>query len=318
MAAPLPETVRGPVVDRSKGYLVEEIRDGVYWVTEGAYQVMFVTTGEGVIVVDAPPSIGEYVLAAIGEVTSEPVTHVVYSHSHSDHIGAASMYPPEATIVAHEATAEILRRHADPRRPLPTETFTDRHVLRVGRQELVLEYRGVNHEPGNVFIHAPRQRVLMVVDVFFPGWIPFKNCAMTEDVPGFYRAHDEALRYDFETLVAGHLTRLGTPDDVRVQREYFADVREACVRAMGSIDWMEVAQDTGWENLWLLFDTYLDRIARAAADEVESRWVGRLGAVDVFTEDHCWTVMESLRIDEGFLPGPRGVVEERSWWTARR
>ena len=49
---------------------------------------------EGVIVVDAPPSIGENILAAIAEVTDEPITHVIYSHSHADHIGAAGIYPP--------------------------------------------------------------------------------------------------------------------------------------------------------------------------------------------------------------------------------
>jgi len=58
-AAPLPETSIGPQIDYSKGYLVEEIKDGLYWVTDGAYQAMFLTTGQGVIAVDAPPSIGE-------------------------------------------------------------------------------------------------------------------------------------------------------------------------------------------------------------------------------------------------------------------
>jgi len=57
--APVPETAFGPPVPQDKGYLVEEISDGLYWVTEGMYQVMFLTTGEGVIVVDAPPTIGE-------------------------------------------------------------------------------------------------------------------------------------------------------------------------------------------------------------------------------------------------------------------
>jgi len=58
-AAPLPDAARGPAIDFTKGYLVEEIKDGLYWVTEGAYNTIFLTTGEGVIVVDAPPTIGE-------------------------------------------------------------------------------------------------------------------------------------------------------------------------------------------------------------------------------------------------------------------
>jgi hypothetical protein len=84
VAAPIPDTARGPAVDMQKGYLVEEIRDGLYWATEGAYQAMFLVTGQGVIVCDAPASIGGNILNAIVEVTSEPVTHVILGHSHSD------------------------------------------------------------------------------------------------------------------------------------------------------------------------------------------------------------------------------------------
>ena len=71
MATPVPETARGPAVDMQKGFLVEEIGDGLYWATEGAYQVMFLVTGQGVIVCDAPASIGGNILNAIAEVTSE-------------------------------------------------------------------------------------------------------------------------------------------------------------------------------------------------------------------------------------------------------
>ncbi len=63
--APVPKSAYGPAVPRDKGYLVEEIRGGLYRVTEGAYQVMFLTTGEGVIVVDTPPSIAGKVLLAV-------------------------------------------------------------------------------------------------------------------------------------------------------------------------------------------------------------------------------------------------------------
>jgi hypothetical protein len=52
--APVPPTAYGPPIDPEKGYFVEEISDGLYWLTEGVYTLMFLTTGEGVIVVDAP------------------------------------------------------------------------------------------------------------------------------------------------------------------------------------------------------------------------------------------------------------------------
>jgi len=74
--APIPDSAFGPAIPE-KGYFVEELGDGLYWVTEGVYHVMFLTTGEGVIVVDAPPSMGDKILQAIAETTDEPITHVI-------------------------------------------------------------------------------------------------------------------------------------------------------------------------------------------------------------------------------------------------
>lgn len=310
-AAPIPATALGPAIPQDKGYLVEEIEDGLYWVTEGVYNTMFLTTGEGVIVVDAPPTIGENLLRAIGEVTDEPITHVIYSHTHADHIGAASMYPSEAVYVAHEETAAQLSARAnDPNRtypfgsflggspvPMPTTTFEDRLTLEVGSQVLELEYRGPNHKPGNIFIYAPNQKVLMLVDVVFPGWVPFKNLAVTEDVVGFVNAHDEVLTFEFDTFIGGHWSRLGTREDVEIQKEYVLDLQANSAQAFQTVDFFAVAQEVGFENPFLLFDVYLDRVAEECNDLTLAKWINRLGGADVFTIDHCWVMLESLRID---------------------
>src|SRR5688572_15934801 len=95
----LPEAAKGPAIP-SKGYLVEEIRDGLFWVTDGAYNTMFLVTDKGVVAVDAPPTIGKNYLKAISEVTDKPITHVIYSHAHIDHIGAAGIFPKNAVIIA--------------------------------------------------------------------------------------------------------------------------------------------------------------------------------------------------------------------------
>jgi Metallo-beta-lactamase superfamily len=138
--APVPPIAHGPAIPAS-GYLVDQVRDGLYWITDGVYQCMFLVTGQGVIVVDAPPSLGPNILKAIASVTSEPVTHVVYSHLHADHIGAAGLFPRAATFIAQAATTAFLRRDNDPHRPVPTVTFTDHYTLRVGDQILQLSYK---------------------------------------------------------------------------------------------------------------------------------------------------------------------------------
>lgn len=296
-SAPVPDNAKGPQIDYSKGYLVEEISEGLYWVTEGAYQGMFLVTGEGVIVVDAPPSIGQNYLKAIEEVTDEPITHVIYSHAHNDHIGAASMFPEDATIIAHKLTAEKLEIRNDPNRPVPTVSFEEKYTLEVGNQILELEYHGPMHAPGNIFIYAPQQKVLMLVDVVFPGWVPFKDLAMAEDVPFFIYAHDKILEYDFETFIGGHLTRLGTPEDVQIQKEYFDDIQKNAGLANQQVDFMEIGQKVGFENIWLVFQVYADTITQQCTDATLPNWIDRLGGADLFTYDHCWKISESQRID---------------------
>ena len=53
----LPEAAKGPPIP-AKGYLVQQIGDGLYWLTDGAYQTMFMVTDKGVVAVDAPATTG--------------------------------------------------------------------------------------------------------------------------------------------------------------------------------------------------------------------------------------------------------------------
>ena len=296
-SAALPETTRGPTIDHSKGYFVEEIKDGLYWITDGAYNTMFLTTGQGVIVIDAPPSIGENYLKAISEVTDESITHVIYSHAHNDHIGSASIFPDDATYISHQEIADTLTKRNDPNRPIPTVTFENDYTLDIGNQKLELSYQGPIHEPGNIFIYAPNQKVLMLVDTIFPGWTPFKDLAMAQDVPEFIAAHDKVLEYDFDTFVGGHLTRLGTPEDIQIQKKYFEDIQTSAAKANQEISFIEIGQEVGFGNIWLVFSIYADSITQQCTDEVVPKWIDKLGGVDLFTYDHCWKISESQRID---------------------
>ncbi|KAM0797144.1 hypothetical protein BDR22DRAFT_824460 [Usnea florida] len=98
----------------------------------GVYQALFIISTTGVILVDAPPTIGQKILFAIGNSTHLPFTHVIYSHSHADHIGGASVITaayPNATIIAHTDTFTHLKITGDPTRPLPAKTFQNEYEL---------------------------------------------------------------------------------------------------------------------------------------------------------------------------------------------
>ncbi|HEX5978940.1 MAG TPA: MBL fold metallo-hydrolase [Nitrososphaeraceae archaeon] len=300
----IPQAAKGPAIPSEKGYLVQEIGNQLYSVSDGSYNAMFMVTDQGVVAIDAPPTLGDKYLKAIAEITDKPVSHVIYSHAHLDHIGAAGIYPQNATFIAQQETANELQRamniatnkSAVP--PVPTVTFPKNMTLQIGNQTLQLDYHGNNHLPGNIFIYAPNQRVLMLVDIIFPGWVPFAYLAIAKDTAGFIGAHDIALNnYDFNTIVAGHLTRLGTRADVEMQKEFVLDLERAAARANQNVSFMDIASQVGFDDPWLLFSKYIDTINIQCEEEMLPKWENRLGGADAFMSTHCIAMTQSGRVD---------------------
>jgi hypothetical protein len=109
--------------------------------------------------------------------------------------------------------------------------------------------------------------------------------------------------YAFDTLIAGHLTRTGTPGDVQVQREYLDHVRRACSQARQSVDPGDIAAATGTEDKWRFASTYFDHLAGVAASEVLPRWANRLGGAAAFTHSHCLAMTIALAHEWGVDAG---------------
>jgi glyoxylase-like metal-dependent hydrolase (beta-lactamase superfamily II) len=163
---------------------------------------------------------------------------------------------------------------------------------------LELSYHGDGHEPGNIFISAPAQRVLMVVDVVFPGWMPWRRFAVAHDVPGSLAQVEEIRKLDWDTLVGGHVARTGTHADVDAQAEFVADVRQAAGTALATTKPAEGMNPLDQQsNPWAVFDDYIDRVAGQCVARVTPKWSNRLAAFDTFVWDQCYAMEQSLRID---------------------
>jgi glyoxylase-like metal-dependent hydrolase (beta-lactamase superfamily II) len=308
--APIPPEALGPPLN-SNGYFVGQIKDNLYWVTDSFYQAMFLTTRDGVVLVDAPPTIGHNLLRAISDVTQangrpSQVTHQVYSHSHADHIGASYLLGSDVVRVGHRICRKLLLRDNDPHRPPPTVIFEDHFELNVGGERLLLDYHGPNHSPDNIFINAPDQQTLMVVDVFMPGWVPFYQFSVAQDVPDTITSQDIAMSNQWQTLVAGHLGRLGVRADGELQIAYIKDLLTSARATMASLDPTPFFQQYG-NNAWAIFKAYLDAASAQTAAPVIDKYLGKLAAADVYTASTAFSMFQfALRVDGGVL-GPFGV-----------
>ncbi len=302
---PVLEAAQGPAIDPAKGYRIEDFGNGAYMVTEGIYQVMLIRTSDGLILADAPPNIGPKLLAAAEEIApGAPITHLIYSHAHIDHIGFAGQVVaahPGVEIVAHAETAEILNRAADPNRPVPGTVFDGTNAaftLAAGGAELRLNYPGGNHQDGNIEIWHEASGTLMVIDVVFPGWMMWRNLAIAEDVPGLFDVVTSLNdRYDFEHLVAGHVGRAGTKEDVVTEVEFLTDLHAAAGQALGSVVPGEGVDPADFANPWAFFDNYLDRVVVACVNTMAPKWADRLTGFEVFIYEQCSTMEQSIRVD---------------------
>jgi glyoxylase-like metal-dependent hydrolase (beta-lactamase superfamily II) len=267
-------TQNPPTIDEEKGYFVDEIADGIYWLVGSGYQVMFLTTGEGVIVIDAPQPIGEKYLQAIQEVTNEPITHMIYSHSHADHTGAAGqIFPSDIEYIAHQDTADILVSENDPNRPIPTITFDDTYTLSVGNQVLELSYIGPFHSEGDMIILAPKQKVVMAVDLFHPGAAPYKAFGVTVNLDTHIQAHDALVNdFDFDVLISGHEQILGTKDHIKIDKEFVLSMMEITNQAIQTVS--------------------SDEVIQTCVDNTLELWQGKLNDLEKYMVEHCTAMQE--------------------------
>jgi len=304
---PVPAAIKARIlpVDANKGYLVKQLKPDVYLITDGGYQSLFVATGKGVILLDAPPSFGGKIVQAVAEVTKEPIVALVYSHSHLDHIaGAADVLKqvPGLGILAEEGVAQFLRGKKDQRRPRPTQTFKGQYTLRLGSASIEMKHGHWHSNEGDLYIYIPAKKVLMAIDTLPPGYAQFQDFDLTADFHDYLEMFDQLLAYDFDVLVGGHLGFPGNRNDVQVAKDYTIDVYKTVKRIHDGTDQGKIvaraAAKYGWDNKMALFRTVLDGVVDRCAREIESRWSDRLASVDVYAPSHCHTALIYARWDD--------------------
>ena len=307
--APIPQSARGQALNE-QGYYVGRVERNLYWVTDGVYNCAFLTTPDGVVLFDAPPSIGHNLRRAVDEIAAangvpRTVTHLVYSHHHADHGAAATIFGGDITRIGHEETKRRLQRDNDPARPAPEITFADRYTLEVGGERAELAWHGPNHTPDNIYIHFPGHDTLMFIDVVNAGWVPIYNVNLSEDVPGYMAAPAIALSYPWTHFISGHLGRLATHDDVAVHQAYIADIEASAQEALASVNPVPCFVKYE-ENAWAGVKAHLDTVTERAAAPVVAKYTGVLAAADIaeFTYSTAFQIMQSLRLDRG----PSGPV----------
>ena len=228
----------------------------------------FVVTSAGVVVIDAlgSPILAERLLAEIRKVTPKPVTHVIVTHYHADHIyGLQTLRQHGARVIAHRSAGEYLNsdtarlRLEHSRREIapwvnaqtvlvPPDQWLDGDLtLEVGSTTLLIRHAGPAHTPEDLVVYVPSEKVLFAGDLVFRNRIPFVGQA---DSRRWIQALEHLLSFDATTIVPGHgpLSR-DARKDMELTRDYLVYLREKMGQAARNLEPFEDAyRATDWSR----------------------------------------------------------------------
>jgi glyoxylase-like metal-dependent hydrolase (beta-lactamase superfamily II) len=228
----------------------------------------FVVTPAGVVVVDAlgSPALARELIAQIRRITPQPVTHVVLTHYHADHIyGLQEFKRAGVKIIAHRLGREYLfsdtaaGRLAASRKELAP--WVDEHTqlveadqwidapmdLVLGGVRMLVQPVGPSHTPEDLALYLPAERVLFAGDLVFRGRIPYVGQA---DSRQWIRSLDVLLAMDPAVIVPGHgPASTSARQDLELTRDYLAYLRDTMGKAAADMEPFEEAYArTDWSR----------------------------------------------------------------------
>ena len=226
----------------------------------------FVVTPAGVVVIDAlgSPALAVRLIAEIRKVTSQPVTHVIVTHYHADHIyGLQTFKAMGARIIAHRAALAYLNSETAQLRLVASrqelapwidaqtqlveadEWIDKEKELIVGGVQFKIFPVGPSHTPEDLAIYLLSEKVLFAGDIVFRSRIPYVGQA---DSRHWIVALDSLLKFDTDVIVPGHgALSFEARKDMQLTREYLVYLRSKMGEAAKNLEPFEDAyKATDW------------------------------------------------------------------------
>ena len=227
---------------------VEQLEDNLFVLRGGGGNSAVFVTSNGVVLVDTKvPGWGQPLIDKIRELTPNPVTTIINTHTHFDHVSGNVDFPATVEVVAHENTRRLMREWNDisglgfagddifgenDGRGIATRTFSDRMTLGRGADQVDLYYFGRGHTGGDAWVVFPSLRTVHAGDMFAGKGVSLLDANNGGSGIDFSQTLNNAYTTltEIDTIITGHSTQM-TRDDLRefaeFTGEFAAAVREA-------------------------------------------------------------------------------------------
>ncbi len=243
-----------------------EVRDGIYMLTGSGGNIGLSVGEDGAFLIDdqfAP--LTEKILAAVAEVTDQPVRFVLNTHWHGDHMGGnENMGEAGALIVAHDNVRERLSTtwtrmrngqettiEPQPDGALPVVTFSETATFHWNGHTLKAVHSPHAHTDGDAIIYFEDANVVHMGDVYFAGGYPFIDTSSGGSIDGVIHAMSQVLEWaDGETrIIPGH-GALADRAKLQATRDMLLSIRDRVRAAMRDGRSLSEIQALGVTSEW--------------------------------------------------------------------
>ena len=206
---------------------ITRVTDDVYRFQNRFHVNMFVITGDGVVVTDpVNESAAKWLKAEIAKMTDQPITHLIYSHSHGDHASGGTEYGEVPNVIVQQNAPEDIDLVE------ATIRFSEQMNFVVGSKTFELTYLGPGHGIDMMAMVVRPDNVAFIVDVVSSKRLFYR------DFPGA-NVDDwtEQVRIveglEFEIMIGGH-GPVGVKSDVADGITYLEELRAAVLKGLKS------------------------------------------------------------------------------------
>jgi cyclase len=219
-----------PPANAPKVIEVDKVKDNLFVLKGGGGNTAVFVTSNGVVVVDAKnPGWGQPILDKIKELTNKPVTTLINTHTHGDHVSGNVEFPASVDVIVQENTKANMEKmdifKENNNRGMAKKTFTDKMTVGKGADQIDLYYFGPGHTNGDAWVVFPALRTAHLGDLFASKGLPLvdgNNGGSVRQYPDTLNKGYNAVK-GVDTVINGHNNSTTTWADVKQFAEFNQD-----------------------------------------------------------------------------------------------
>jgi glyoxylase-like metal-dependent hydrolase (beta-lactamase superfamily II) len=239
-----------PAAAAPKVVEVEKLRDNLWMLKGGGGNTAVFVRTDGITVVDTKnPGWGQPILDQIKKLSDKPITTIINTHTHGDHVSGNVEFPATVEVIVQENTKVNMQEmrgatgiaqngpptnifKANNGRGLPSKTFKDKMTIGKGADEVNLFYFGRGHTNGDAWVVFPALRLAHAGDIFSGKNIPLldANNGGSGVAIGDTLAKAAKSLKNIDTIITGHSTTMTMADlaeYAEFNKDFMRDVQAA-------------------------------------------------------------------------------------------